>query len=167
MGISETKIQQTGPQPNWKKLHSKGQSIFQTRCAPAKTVRIEQHGGGNLRSPKENTSDGDISKGRDSLTLDRRSGTTVNTNEIHDETLSNTGPQQTSASSKRIGDKCEERGAGNRLNDTVDTSGEETGVGSSHSQVLEDLRSVVVLREQTISTQFLMCLQEYRNQILR
>ena len=136
VGISETRIQQTGPQPNWKKLSS-SQSLVVLQFAKGQQE--------NLRSPEEDTGDGDISESRHALASDRRLNTTVDTNQVHDETLSSTGPQQTPATTERVGNEDEEDGASGNLDDTIHTSGQEAGLSTGDTEVLEDLRSVVVL----------------------
>ena len=99
----------------------------------------------HLRSPEVDAGDGDITEGGDRLALDRGLDTTVDTDDVHDDSLGGTGPQQTAAATEGIGDENEENEDTGRLDDTVDTGSEERGSGAGHSKVLEDLGSIVVL----------------------
>lgn len=69
----------------------------------------------------------------------------VDANDVHDNTLGETGPQQTAASTKRIGDEDEEDSNGGELDDTVDASGKQRRVSASQTETLENLGCVVVL----------------------
>jgi len=76
-------------------------------------------------SPEVDADDGHISKGGDTCTSNRGLNTTVDTDDVHGEELSNTGPQKTAASAKRIGKEDEESSTSSNLDDTVDTGSEE------------------------------------------
>jgi hypothetical protein len=142
VGISETRIQQTGPQPNWKKLFVR---VSHRLCLRPWRGSI----GWDLRSPEKDTGDGDITESGYALAFDRRLNTAVNTNQIHDEALSSTGPQKTPTASERVGNEDEEDGATDDLDHTVHSSGQETSLSTGNTEVLKDLRSVVVLFQES------------------
>lgn len=79
-----------------------------------------------------------IAERRDGLTLDRWVGADVDTDEEHAETLCDRGPEKRFASSKGIGSQEKENSAGNDLDDTVDTSSEETSGSTSDTKSGKD-----------------------------
>jgi hypothetical protein len=79
-----------------------------------------------------------IAERRDGLTLDRWVGADVDTDEEHAKTLCDGGPEKRLASSKGVGSEEKENSAGNNLDDSVDTSGKETGGSTSDTKSGKD-----------------------------
>jgi hypothetical protein len=69
----------------------------------------------------------------------------VGTDDVHDDALSDAGPQKTATAAEGISDKGEENRTGSDLDDSVYTGGEETRVRTDHAKVCEDLRSIIIL----------------------
>lgn len=61
-------------------------------------------------------------------------------------------PQQTPASTERIGHEDQEDSASCRLDHAIDSSGEQRRVITSHSKVSEDLRSIIVLKRLSLAS---------------
>lgn len=129
------RIQQTGPQPNWNSLDSP------VREEVDRVITCSEH----LRCPEVDTGYGHVTERGDGPACHRRLNPAVDTNKVHDETLSTTGPDETSAATERVGNKDEEDRATCNLHDTVDSGSKEGAVCASHSEVGENLRGVVVL----------------------
>ena len=84
----------------------------------------------DVRSPQVDTGDGNIAKGGHGLAVDWRLDGTVDTNQVHDESHANRCPQKTLTATQGIGNKGQETGGRDHLDDAVDTGGEETRVGA-------------------------------------
>lgn len=90
------------------------------------------------------TDKGDISEWRNCGTFLWWVGEDVDTDDEHAGTLSDRCPKKRPSSSQGIGDKEQEDGTGDNLDNTIDTGSEEASGRSVNTQVLKNLRSVVV-----------------------
>lgn len=129
------RIQQQGPQPNWK--------ILLPQVSDCSIVSSNKND--NLRGPDEDAADGDVSKGSDGLASDGGLDTAVDSDNVHDDTHGSAGVQERQTTADGVGNEEQEEDNADGLDNTVDTGGKEAGLGTRHAQVSEDLGSVVVL----------------------
>lgn len=92
----------------------------------------------------EDTCQCNVAERWDLLGLSRWVESDVETNEEHGNTLSNGRQKEGLATTEGVCDKCEENHACNDLDETVDTSGEQTGVCALDTESQEDSWGVVV-----------------------
>lgn len=95
-------------------------------------------------SEQEDADESEVSGGWHTLASDGRRDADVETDVHHSGTLSDGSPEERSAATERVGSEDEEGGAGNHLDDTVDTGSEELRGVSSDSQVVENQWRIVV-----------------------
>lgn len=80
------------------------------------------------------------------LAFDRWLDTPVDSNDEQHHHQHGACDEQTRSSTEGVGNEDEEHEAGNRLDNAVDSRGKQGRVRSRHSEIGEDLRSVIVLQ---------------------
>lgn len=127
----------------------------------------------HLRSPEVNAGNGNISKRchlsnefsiilsspqrlliqvTHRLALLRWLHAAIDADNVQNSSLSSSSPNQTAPTTQRVGYKREKNGTANKLDNAIDASGEERWVGLVHAEVIENLRSVIVLESVIVST---------------